>query len=63
MKQTMTDMEIEAWITKQRAQYPAGTLPQWKIHRLEQIPGRTWEVKPGKLPHAAQAEDFVYGKV
>lgn len=37
-----SDADMEAWVAEQRRLYAAGQLPQWKVRRLEQIPGWTW---------------------
>jgi hypothetical protein len=40
---TARDEQAEALMNEWRKQYAAGTLPQWKINRIEQIQGWTWE--------------------
>lgn len=48
----------EAFISMARAAYADGELPQWKIDRLERIPGWSWNgAKPGKMKRRAKAED------
>jgi hypothetical protein len=39
---TKTDAGIESWIADVKRRYAAGTLPQWKIKRIEAIPGWKW---------------------
>jgi hypothetical protein len=50
---SVTDTQIEAWMTQRRKEYAAGTLPQWKINRLEKIPGWEWGVDPPPAPTAS----------
>jgi hypothetical protein len=37
-----TDVQIEQWMADRRREYAEGTLPQWRIKRIEQIPGWVW---------------------
>lgn len=55
----MTDKSIKDFMADQQRQYAAGTLPKWRIRRLEQIPGWEWGCKPGPLTPAAKAEDML----
>ncbi|MGB8478188.1 MAG: hypothetical protein WCE63_05020 [Acidobacteriaceae bacterium] len=41
-EKTLTDEQIKSWIKIHRAAYAAGTLPAYKIARIERIPGWTW---------------------
>jgi hypothetical protein len=34
--------DVEAFIAHQRKRYAEGTLPAWKVKRLEAIPGWSW---------------------
>jgi hypothetical protein len=53
----------EAFIDDVRTRYAAGTLPQWKIGRLEKIPGWCWVVASGKMTCEAQIEDRLVRRV
>ena len=44
---TKAKSKIAAWIDEQRDLFAAGELPNWKIQRLEKIPGWTWTVNAG----------------
>jgi len=45
----MTEAQCKAWIAKQRREYAAGTLPQWKIDQVNKIPGWDWGVERGPV--------------
>lgn len=54
---TATESEIEAWIGRHRRLYAAGELPEWKIKRLEKIPGWSWGEPQGRMTRTARLED------
>jgi hypothetical protein len=39
---TVTDQQIEQWMTDTQSSYAKGTLPRWKIEGLEKIPDWYW---------------------
>jgi hypothetical protein len=57
--EAMTDKEMDAWMLQQQTAYAAGTLPQWKIHRLEKIHGWEWRVERGHPQPQTVAEDLL----
>jgi hypothetical protein len=46
----MSDSTTKVFIAEARNQHAAGTLPQWKIARLEKIPGWSWGINHGTPP-------------
>lgn len=46
----MTDKQVEATMADWRKAYAAGTLPQWRIDRIEKIKRWVWEVERGVRP-------------
>lgn len=46
----ITDKQVEAIMADWRKAYAAGTLPQWRIARIEKINGWVWGVERGIRP-------------
>jgi hypothetical protein len=43
----MSDFSIKSFIEDARREHAAGTLSQWKVNRLDKIPGFSWGIGHG----------------